>query len=91
MDAAWYEDDLRQVGKAIRAHYTKIGHGGTRVVVQIDSAGGHGMTRGVAVFEKLAAMMEEFNIQLEQQPGNTPFYDVKTSPSGKPPNLKSRR
>ncbi len=62
-----------------------------RVVVQIDSAGGHGMARGVAVFEKLAAMMEEFNIQLISSPVTRLSIVSYTSPSGKPPNLKSRR
>jgi len=47
------------------------------VKLQIDSAGGHGIARGSGTFDKLAAMMDEdFNIELIQQPGNSPMFNI---------------
>ena len=55
----------------------KIGHSEVRVVLQIDSAGGQGIARGHGVFADLASMMDkDFNIELVQQPGNTPMYNI---------------
>ena len=77
VDAKYFEADLREIGKKIRVHYKKIGKGGVRVTLGIDSAGGHGMAIGHGNFDKLKAMMDkEFNIELEQQPGNTPMYNI---------------
>jgi hypothetical protein len=48
-----------------------------RVKLQIDSAGGHGTARGHGNFDKLANMMlKDFNVELVQQPGNSPFYNI---------------
>ena len=48
-----------------------------RVKLQIDSAGGHGLARGHGNFEELRAMMlKDFNVELVQQVGNTPMYNV---------------
>ena len=77
MDAESYEKDLNIVGKEIRAYYTKAGKEGVRPKLQIDSAGGHGMARGEVVFKKLQAMMlSKYNIELVQQPGNSPFWNI---------------
>ena len=77
MDAESFEKDLNAVGKSIRAYYTKIGKGSVRPDLQIDSAGGHGMARGEAVFKRLKAMMlSKYNINLIQQPGNSPFFNI---------------
>ena len=77
MDVPYYTNNLRKIGKAIRAYYKKVGAEKVRVVLQIDSAGGHGMAVGHGNYDKLAAMMlEEFNIELVQQPGNTPMYNL---------------
>ena len=48
-----------------------------RPKLQIDSAGGHGMARGTEVFKKLKAMMDvNYNIELVQQPANSPFWNI---------------
>ena len=48
-----------------------------RPTLQIDSAGGHGIARGHGNFTELKAMMlEDFNVDLEQQPWVTPFRNV---------------
>ena len=75
MNADYNEKDLRACGKSIRAAYKKLGKGHLRVKLQIDSAGGHGLARGHGNFDLLKDMMlRDFNIDLIQQPGNTPFY-----------------
>jgi len=77
MDAAYFRDDLRKIGKKIRDEYAKLGYPSVRVKLQIDSAGGHGLARGHGNFEELRAMMlKDFNIELVQQVGNTPMYNV---------------
>ena len=54
-----------------------LGHSTTRVKLQIDSAGGHGTARGHGNFDELAAMMlADFNIELVQQPGNSPMFNI---------------
>ena len=79
MDATYFESDLREIGKAIRAKYKTLGARYARLLVRlhIDSADGHGTARGHENFEKLAAMiLKDFNIELVQQPGNTPMYNI---------------
>ena len=81
MDAAYFEADLKQVGREMRQKYEELVHGVVRVVLQIDSAGGHGMARGDGVlflfFDGLAAIMDKgFNVELVRQPGNTPMYNI---------------
>jgi len=72
-----FEADLREIWKKIRAHYTSIGKPKVRVKLQIDSAGGHGTARGHGNFDKLAKMMlKGFNVELVQQPANSPFYST---------------
>ena len=54
-----------------------VGTPATRVKLQIDSAGGHGTARGHGNFDDLAAMMDtDYNIELVQQPGNSPMFNV---------------
>jgi len=77
VNATYFEADLREIGKAIRDKYTSLGTKKVRVKLQIDSAGGHGTARGHGNFDKLAAMMlKDFNVELKQQPGNSPFYNI---------------
>lgn len=77
MDADYFRKVLCEIGKAIRAEYKDLGEEDVRVKLQIDSAGGHGIARGHGNFEKLKAMMlEDYNVELTQQPGNTPMYNI---------------
>jgi hypothetical protein len=77
MDAECFKRVLRECGKAIRAEYKKLKKSKVRVKLQIDSAGGHGLARGHGNFEELAIMMmKDFNIELIQQPGNTPMFNI---------------
>ena len=77
IDAEYFESDLCEIGKNIRAYYSKAGKARVQVELQIDSAGGHGTARGNSNFEKLAAMMlKNFSIVLKQQPGNTPMCKI---------------
>jgi hypothetical protein len=78
MDAAYFKAELRVIGKKIRAIYKKRrGFEQKRVTLQIDGAGGHGLARGHAVFAELKAMMDkEFRIDLVQQPGNSPMFNI---------------
>ena len=78
MDAEYFKKVLRIIGKKIRAEYVKLGKSTRRVKLQIDSAGGHGMARGHGNYEELKAMMDrDFNIDLVQQVGNTPAFNIK--------------
>jgi hypothetical protein len=62
---------------SIRAKYKSIGHPHVRPTLQIDSAGVHGVARGHGNFTKLKDMMlKDYNIDLEQQPGATPFWNA---------------
>jgi hypothetical protein len=77
MDAVYFEKDLRRIGKAICTEYTKLNKASVRVKLQIDLAGGHGMARGHGNFDRLKAMMlKDFNVDLVQQLGNTPMYNI---------------
>jgi uncharacterized protein YfeS len=77
MDAKSFELDLHAIGKAIRAKYKQLGFPKVRVKLQIDSAGGHGMARGTDVVKKLKNMInDKYNIELVQQPANSPFWDI---------------
>jgi hypothetical protein len=77
MDAEYYRKNLRKIGTKIRAYYKKIHQSHVRVKLQIDSAGGHGLAVGHGNFDKFAAMMlKDFNVELVQQPGNTPMYNI---------------
>ena len=77
MDAAYFKKDLGAIGRKIRDKYTELGHPDVQVNLQIDSAGGHGTARGHGNFNELAAMMlQDFNIKLVKQPGNTPMFNV---------------
>ena len=69
--------DQGRKGKAIREKYEALGDLTTRVKLQIDSAGGHCTARGYGNFDELAAMMlADFNIELVQQPGNSPMFNI---------------
>lgn len=82
MDAEYFKKELRIIGKKIRAEYAKLGKSTRRVKLQIDSAGGHGMARGHGNYEELKAMMDrDFNIDLVQQVGNTPAFNIMRSGS----------
>ena len=66
------ELDLNAVGKAIRGKYKQLGFPKLRAKLQIDSAGGHGMTRGTKAITKLKAIMnDKYSIELVQQPPQT--------------------
>ena len=53
MDAAYFEADLRKIGKKLRAQYKALGQPNVRPKLQIDSAGGHGIARGHGNFTAL--------------------------------------
>jgi hypothetical protein len=77
MNAAYFERVMRDCGRAIRARYAELGFPNRRVKLQIDSAGGHGMARGVKVFTALKEMMDrDYNVELVQQPGNSPMTNI---------------
>ena len=77
MDAAYFEADLRKTGKKLRAQYKALGQPNVRPKLQIDSAGGHGIARGHGNFTALKAMMlKDCNVELDQQPGATPFWNI---------------
>ena len=59
MDKNYSKNDLRAIGAKIRAIYKKRKLTRVRVKLHIDSAGGHGMARGQAVFEELKKMMDK--------------------------------
>jgi hypothetical protein len=77
MDAEYFEAELNAIGKAIRQKYAALGLPELRVKLQIDSAGGHGMARGHGNFDEFKDMMDrKYNIELIQQPGNTPPFNA---------------
>ena len=77
MDAKSFELVLHAIGKAIRAKYKQLGFPKVRVKLEIDSAGGHGMARGTEVVKKLKKMMDvNYNLELVQQPPNSPFWNI---------------
>ena len=77
MNSEYYKKTLHEIGKAIRRKWTELGYATSRVKLQIDSAGGHGLARGHGRFEELASMMHEnYNVELVQQPGNSPMFYI---------------
>jgi len=77
MNSEYYKKTLNEIGKAIRRKWTELGYATTRVKLQIDSAGGHGFARGHGRFDELASMMhEKHNVELVQQPGNSPMFII---------------
>jgi len=66
-----------EMGRVMRRKYVELGYPTRRMKLQIDSAGGHGIARGHGTFEELKAMMDhKFNIELIQQPGNSPMFNI---------------
>jgi hypothetical protein len=82
MDSAYFERDLRYIGEKIRSVYNDLELPHRSVKLKIDSAGGREMARGHGNYDRMAAMMlEDFNINIIQQPGNTPMYNLKAARS----------